>query len=209
MPTLFVTKETGGKTLPSLMTVTAPATQVASAALEALGNKTKLNGVFLADLLSSFAQLERDAVHLYRCVAEKTQHDDWHDRYEEFGRQSEDHIRVYEELIRKIGGDPQYVSPGARMVEFRNTKLMESVLLAGSVDEAVIELTCLEAVIIAESQCHSNWHFMSKLAEQVKASDIRSAIQDAVKEVEPQEDEHIEWARSTREKALLEYLSGR
>lgn len=207
MPTLFPTKEMGAKTLPTLMTIAAPEQQMSLDALESLGAEGKLNGLLLANLLSAFTQLERDAVHLYRVVATRTQNDEWRARYEAFGKESEDHVRIYEELITRLGGDPLFVSPMARMCEHKSNKMLDTLLLSGSVDELTLELTGLEAVIAAEQQCHSNWELLSALAEKVSDPTIKGALQDAVKQVMPQEDEHLTWAKTTWQNALLGYLT--
>lgn len=207
MPTLFPTKEMGAKTLPTLMTIAAPEQQMSLDALESLGAEGKLNGLLLANLLSAFTQLERDAVHLYRVVATRTQNDEWRARCEAFGKESEDHVRIYEELITRLGGDPLFVSPMARMCEHKSNKMLDTLLLSGSVDELTLELTGLEAVIAAEQQCHSNWELLSALADKVSDPTIKGALQDAVKQVMPQEDEHLTWAKTTWQNALLGYLT--
>lgn len=207
MPTLFPTKEMGAKTLPTLMTIAAPEQQMSLDALESLGAEGKLNGLLLANLLSAFTQLERDAVHLYRVVATRTQNDEWRARYEAFGKESEDHVRIYEELITRLGGDPLFVSPMARMCEHKSNKMLDTLLLSGSVDELTLELTGLEAVIAAEQQCHSNWELLSALADKVSDPTIKGALQDAVKQVMPQEDEHLTWAKTSWQNALLGYLT--
>lgn len=83
-------------------------------ALQQLGASAGLNGLLLANLLSCFTQLERDAVHLYRV-----------------------------------------------------------------------------------------------LADQVDDTTVKGALQDAVKQVMPQEDEHLAWAKSTWQKTLLGALNQR
>lgn len=203
MPTLFVTKDTGGKTVQTLMTVAPPDQLILEDQVTTPGQQAGLNSALFANLLSGFVQLERDAVHLYRCVAEKTQFDAWRAKYEEFGRQSEDHIRIYEDLIAEAGGDPQYVSPNARMREFVDTKLMEAVLLTGSVDQETVDLTCLETVLSAERQCHANWHLLGKLSEVVSDEQLKASLKRACDQVAPQEDEHVEWAKTTWEETML------
>lgn len=209
MPILFATKETGAKTLPTLMTIAAPEQQAPIEPLQKLGAEAGLNGLLLSNLLSGFAQLERDAVHLYRVVADKTHHEAWRDRYEEFGRQSAEHVRIYQELIGELGGDPAYVSPNARMVEFRDSKLLDPLHVSGSVDELTLELTMLEAVITAENQCHANWELLSALSEQVKDQATASALRKAIDQVMPEEDAHLDWAKSTWQQTLLETLTRR
>lgn len=207
MPTLFATKETGAKTLPTLMTIAAPAQQMPLEQLRKLGEAANLNGLFLANLLSGFAQLERDAVHLYRVVAERTQNEEWKARYAQFGKESEDHIRIYEELIERLGGDPQYVSPNARLTEFRDSKLLEPLLISGSVDELTLELAGLESVIAAENQCHANWELLGALASQIRDASVKGALEDAVKQVLPQEDEHLSWAKKAWQQTILDALT--
>lgn len=203
MPTLFVTKETGGKTVQTLMTVAPPDQLIREDQVTTPGQQAGLNSALFANLLSGFVQLERDAVHLYRCVAGKTRFDDWRTKYEEFGRQSEDHVRVYEDLIAEVGGDPQYVSPNARMREFVDTKLMEALLLTGSVDEETVELTCLETVLTAKRQCHANRQLLGKLSEAISDEKLKASLKRACDQVEPQTHEHVEWARKTLEETVL------
>jgi rubrerythrin len=201
-----VTKTTGGKTMPIGMTVTTPECRMTGSELTSFGGEAELNGIFLANLLSAFTAHERCGVHLYRTVAGLTQIPECRERYEEFGLQTEDHIRVLEELTAELGGDPMYVSPQARMCEFMNTKLMEPILLNGSVDSLTQELTSLEAVLIAEMKCHANWLLMGKLADEMSDSPAKNAIEQAVEQVESEEDEHVEWARTAWKEMLMAQL---
>jgi rubrerythrin len=201
-----VTKETGGKTMPIGMTVTAPECRMTGSELTSFGGDAELNGIFLANLMSAFTAHERCGVHLYRTVAGLTQIPEWRKRYEEFGLQTEDHIRILEELTVELGGDPKYVSPQARMTEFVNTKMMEPILLNGSVDSLTQELTCLEAVLLAEMKCHANWLLLGKLADQIPDSPAKQAMQQAVEQVESEEDEHVEWTRTAWKEMLMAQL---
>jgi len=201
--TTVVTKETGGKTRPMLMTVAAPSQMMLPEQLDQFAAQAQLNGRFLADLLSCFCAHERCGVHLYRTVAGLTQQPEWKARYQEFGRETEEHIRIYEKLITRLGGDPMYVSPQARLTEFMDTKLMEPILIGGSIDLKTLELAGLEAVFLGESKCHANWQFLSRLAEQLPQGDVKQALLDAVQQVEKQEDEHLQWVQSTWQQTLM------
>ena len=203
MPTTTVTKTTGGKTRAMPMTVAAPEQQMLADQLEQVAADATINGRFLADLLSAFCAHERCGVHLYRALAGVTQNDAWRQKYEEFGRETTEHIGIYEDLIRQLGGDPMYVSPVARLTEFIDTKLLEPLLLTGSVDLKTVEVAGLEAVLLGETKCQGNWQFLSVLAEQLPDSDSKRAIQSAVQRVQAQEDDHVNWARSTWQQTLL------
>jgi rubrerythrin len=203
MNPMIVTNATGAKTMPIGMTVAAPESQMTGSELTDFAADAEVNSAFLANLLSAFTAHERCGVHLYRTVAGMTQFPEWRDKYEEFLEQTEDHVRILSELISELGGDPMYVSPVARMTEFQATKLMEPALLAGSVDNMTMELTMLEAVLLAEWKDQANWKLLRALADGLPDSASAQAIRRAVEQVETQEDEHVRWAQQSWGKALL------
>jgi len=55
----------------------------------------------------------------------------------------------------------------------------------------------LEAVLLAETKDHADWAFLSALCDELPEGSSREAIRRAVEEVEPDEDEHVGWAKST------------
>jgi rubrerythrin len=166
---------------------------------------TGLNGMFMADLLSSFLMHEQCGLHLYRTAISMTQKADLKRKYEEFEAETEEHIRIFEELIAACGGQPGYVSPAARMVEATDAKIHEAaILLPDGADAATLELAILEAVVLAETKCHADWSLIQKLTAEMPRGDARAAFQAAVDQVEQQEDEHIRWARETWEKLVMD-----
>jgi hypothetical protein len=203
---MIVTKEMGAKTMPIGNTVAAPECEMPGVDLMTFAEGQSLNGLLLANLMSAFTAHERCGVHLYRTAAGLTQFGEWKEKYIEFGEQTENHILVLMELIAQLGGDPMYVSPQARMTEFVNSKLMEPLLFDGSVDRLTMELTILEAVLLAERKCHANWELLKALANQLPDSPVKQSMQGAVEEVESQEDEHVQWAQSTWQEMILAQL---
>src|SRR5436853_2568831 len=203
MNAMIITKETGAKTMPLGMTVAEPACQRTGTQLMTFADEVKGNSIFLANMMSAFLAHERCGLHLYRTAAGLTQLDDCRARYDEFGAQTAEHVRILAELTTQLGGDPMYVSPQARMVEFTDTKLMEPILLAGSVDIMTLEITTLEAVFLAEQKCHANWELLKTLAGQMEDSPARQAIEQAVAQVEDQEDQHVRWAQQTLKQMLM------
>lgn len=206
MSTYTVTSEKGGKTRPLLMTVAPPANTMTRDDLSPFAQGAGVNGAFFADLLSSFLAHERCGVHLYRAVAGMTLNEEWRAKFEEFGKETEDHVRILENLVTELGGDPMYVSPSARLTEFQNTKLLEAPLIAGSLDAATMELAGLEAVLLAERKCHANWQLLSAIVGDLADPDVKRAVENAVAKVEDQEDEHVAWAESTWQATLVTQL---
>jgi rubrerythrin len=198
MTTHIVTKDEGGKMKPVGMGFAEPQCELTEDQLKGFAaGADSLNGSFFADLLSAFLAHERAGFHLYQAIAEKTQNPILARQYRKFGQESEDHIRILSDLITGLGGDPMYISPAARMTEGMGSKLLETGLLAGSVDIMTLELTMLEAVVFAETKDHANWSFLSMLAQELSDSEAKRAIQTAVAQVEPQEDNHLSWAKDT------------
>ena len=158
-----------------------------------------INGGFIADVLSVMTMHERCGLHLYRSVAGRTNNAMLKRKYESFGRETERHIEILTTLLGELGLPPTYVSPSARATEGTDAHLLESTFLfAGSVDLMTQELVMLDAVLLAETRDHANWSGLADLVEVFPEGPGRDAVRRAVEEVEPEEDEHLEWAKSTR-----------
>jgi rubrerythrin len=155
-----------------------------------------MNKQFIDDKLSEFLMVEQCGVQLYRTVADRCQTPNLKAKYEEFGRQTARHRDVLVKLITTLGGDPEYVSPSARVAQYKASKLLGSALAVDGLSQAEIECSDLENVLLAETKDHADWQLLSQLAEQA-TGDMKKALQSAVDEVEAEEDEHLEWARET------------
>jgi len=152
---------------------------------------------------------EQCGLHLYRTAINMTTDEELRAKYREFGAETEEHIRIFEELIVACGGQPGYVSPTARLTEALDTKMHEAaLLLPDGADQQTLELAILETVVLAESKCHSNWTLIQKTTEQLPEGQSRTAFQNAVDQVEDQEDEHIRWSRETWEQLIMTMAKG-
>jgi rubrerythrin len=200
MATLTVTQPLGGTSAPAEMTYVNP-TQVAPPSAPGL-EVTGVNGPFLTDFLSAALAHERGGVALYTAVATRTNNPVLKKKYVEFGAETLQHADILEELVRSAGGDPMYVSPAARATEKAGNNLIETTfMLNGSIDLLTQELVMLEAVLLAEAKCHSNWQILSALAADLPEP-LKASFTAAVQQVEPQEDEHAEWATDMRRKMV-------
>jgi rubrerythrin len=197
--TLTPTKETGTTASANPVLYVDPMSAVTPDTVAAQIPLEGLNTLFLADLLSAMLTHERCGTHLYRSVAARSNNPVLKRRYEEFGEETLHHVEVLEELIRASGGSPNYVSATARAVEGMDSKLLETTfMLNGAGDIMVEEMTMLDAVFLAESMDHANWHTLSEIVPSLPEGELRDRFQAAVSEVEEQEDEHLEWAKTTK-----------
>jgi len=194
-----VTAATGGRTMPISMTITEPSRAVTPDQIEqSMMPDSDRNVVFIAGTLSAFLAHERAGLTLYRVAAQLSDNPALVAKYEEFGDETAEHILIYESLVAKLGGDPGYVSPAARMTEQMGAKLLEApVSLAGSVDLLTLESALLEVVVIAEHKCHDNWKLLARMGDELTDEPAKGLIRDAVAKVETQEDDHVRWATDT------------
>jgi rubrerythrin len=203
MPILTPTAATGARSVPQPMTYVDPARTLPAAEHESFLEGTGMNGPFVADLLSNMAAHERAGVMLYRSVAERTHNPVLQQRYRHFGNETVEHVDILQALVTQLGGDPNYVSPAARATEKSGLGLLESTfLLTGSVDLMTQELVMLDAVLLAEAKDHANWSCLSALVADMPDGEVRTAFEDAVDQVGPQEDEHHMWAQEMRCKMI-------
>jgi hypothetical protein len=203
MTTLIPTAATGARALPVYMTHVDPAQVMLPTEREAFVRDTGLNGPFVADLLSDMTAHERGGAALYRSVGGRTHNPVLKKRYTHFEHQTVEHVEVLENLVSRLGGDPGYVSPSARATERAGLSLVESTfLLGGSVDLMTQELVMLDAVLLAEAKDHANWSGLAQLVPAFPEGEVRSAVQEAVDRVEPEEDEHLGWALDMRTKLI-------
>jgi rubrerythrin len=158
------------------------------------------------DKLSEFLMVEQGGLELYRVAAARSKTPRLKAKYEEFGRQTAHHREVLVKLITQLGGDPNYVSPAARLAQYKASKLLGASLQVDGLSEAEIEANDLENLLLAETKDHADWHLLGQLAQQASGS-LKEALQAAVEEVEEQEDEHLEWARETLTQLCLEMVN--
>ena len=100
-------------------------------------------------------------------------------------------------LIEQLGGDPSYISPTARLAQIKAEKLLKTSLVADGLSQPELEAKDLENVLLAETKDRADWSLLAELARQVEDARIKQALEQAVGEVESEEDEHLEWARET------------
>jgi rubrerythrin len=204
MHTLTPTKDLGATSKASDRLYVEPDCQITDDELAALAPDLDLNIPFVMDWVSAVLTHERCGAHLYRSVAGRTNNPVLKRRYGEFGKETERHVEILENLVTTAGGNPMYVSPAARATEGTDSKILESTfLIAGSIDVMTQEMAMLDAVLLAESMDHANWEVMAMLAERLPEGDLKTAFEEAVRQVEPEEDEHLTWAKETKARMVM------
>lgn len=209
MTTTTAAFHTGATTRPMPGVSVHPGRAMTDDQLDAIAGLEGMNASFVADVLSDMTVHERCGLRLYRSVEGRSHNPVLQGRYRDFGRDTARHAAVLEELVTELGGDPQYVSPSARATERANAALLESTfMLDGSIDLMTRELVMLDAVLLAETRDHANWSGLAGLVQRFPPGQPRDAVRRAVEQVEAEEDQHLEWVRSTRSKMIALQASG-
>jgi hypothetical protein len=126
-----------------------------------------VNNEVLLDKLSEFLMVEQCGWQLYRVVGERATDPELQARDQEFGHETDRHRTILTGLIRDLGGDPNYVSPTARLAQAKSEALLASALVSGPLSEAEREANDLGNVLLAETKDHADWELLGQLAEQL------------------------------------------
>ena len=158
------------------------------------------------ELLYQALETEQGGVQVYQTALRCVVNEDLKKEWEEYLEQTQNHVRIVENVFTRIGLDPAAETPGRLVVRHIGeslVKAMEMALDAGKPEAA--EFVAAECVVLAETKDHLNWELIGEVAKKAKG-ETGSALKDAHKEVEEEEDEHLYhtsgWARELWIKTL-------
>jgi hypothetical protein len=145
----------------------------------------------LKELLYQALETEQGGVQVYqtalRCVVNEQLKEEW----QEYLEQTQNHVRVVEKLFGQLGLDPEAETPGRLVVRHIGQSLVKAMELAlGAGKPEAAQLVAAECVVHAETKDHLNWELIGQVAQKMKGTEGR-ALNDAHKEVEEEEDEHL------------------
>lgn len=162
----------------------------------------------LKELLLQGLETELGGVEVYTTALECAVNPDLKEEWQKYLEQTTRHVQIMEELCTTVGINPEEQTPGRQVVHHLGQSLVQAMELALSAgDPEAAELVACECVVLAETKDHQNWELMEQCAKKAANKDkVASAIQQAVEEVEDQEDEHLYhtkgWARELWIKSL-------
>jgi len=143
------------------------------------------------ELLYQALETEMGGIQIYETAVRCAQNDDLKKEWSEYLDQTREHETIVRGIFEQLGLDPMTETPGRQVVRHIGESLvgaMEMALSAGS--PAAAQLVAGECVVLAETKDHLNWELIGLTAKKAKG-DEKKALQDAYKQVEDQEDEHL------------------
>ncbi len=151
------------------------------------------------ELLYQALETEIGGVQIYTTAIRCAENDDLKEEWEEYLEQTKNHVTIMEDVLTKLDLDPNQETPGRKVVRNIGEALVQSMEMALSEGQpGAAQLVAAEAVVLAETKDHQNWHLIGEVAGKVKG-DIAKVLKEAYEEVEHEEDEHLYhtkgWAR--------------
>jgi rubrerythrin len=143
------------------------------------------------ELLYQALETELGGVQVYKTALRCAVNDDLKKEWEKYLDQTQNHVRIVENVFTRLELDPEAETPGRLVVRHIGNSLvkaMEMALDAGKPEAA--QVVAAECVVLAETKDHLNWELIGELAKKAKG-EKGSALKEAYKEVEEEEDEHL------------------
>jgi rubrerythrin len=145
----------------------------------------------LNELLLQSLEHEKGGVQVYTTALKCVVNDDLKEEWEKYLDETKNHVKILQDVCGKLEIDVNAKSPGCEVVKHVGTALVQAMEMALQTgDRAAAQLVACECVVLAETKDHLDWELMGQAAEKLPAGQ-RSALQEAVEEVEDQEDEHL------------------
>lgn len=151
------------------------------------------------ELLYQALETELGGVEIYTTALRCAENDELKEEWEEYLDQTKNHVQIMQDTLRKLGLDPREETAGRKVVRHIGESLVEAMEMALSEGEpGAAQLVAAEAVVLAETKDHQNWHLIGEVVKKVKG-EVAKALKEAHDQVEDQEDEHLYhttgWAR--------------
>ena len=151
------------------------------------------------NLLYEALETELGGVQVYTTALRCAENEELKEEWEEYLEQTQNHVKVVENVLMKLDLDPNEETPGRKVVRHIGESLVEAMEMALAEGEpGQAQLVAAEAVVQAETKDHQNWHLIGEVSKKVKG-EVAKILKEAYDEVEHEEDEHYYhtkgWAR--------------
>ena len=151
------------------------------------------------ELLYQMLETELGGVQVYTTALRCVENDDLKEEWEEYLEQTQNHVTIVQDAMRKLGLDSEEETPGRKVVRHIGESLVEAMEMALEEGEpGAAQLVAAESVVLAETKDHQNWHLLGEVIKKAKG-DVAKTLKEAHEQVEDEEDEHLYhtkgWAR--------------
>lgn len=143
------------------------------------------------ELLYQVLETELGGVQVYTTALQCVENDELREEWEKYLEQTKNHVRIVERVITRLGLDPKEKTPGRKVVNHIGEALVQAMELALKEGEpGAAQLVAAEAVVLAETKDHQNWHLLSEVVKKAKG-ELARVLMEAHEQVEDEEDQHL------------------
>ena len=143
------------------------------------------------ELLYQALETELGGVEVYTTALRCVENDDLKEEWDEYLEQTRNHVQIVQDAMKKLGLDPKEETPGRKVVRHIGKALVQSMEMALKEGKpGAAQLVATEAVVLAETKDHQNWHLIGEVVKNAKG-EVAKALKEAHEQVEPEEDEHL------------------
>lgn len=151
------------------------------------------------ELLYQAYETEIGGVDVYTTALRCVENDDLKEEWDKYLEQTKTHVTIVEDVLNQLGLDPNEETPGRKVVRTIGKSLVQAMELALAEGEpGAAQIVAAEAVVLAETKDHQNWHLIGEVVKKAKGEQAK-ILKEACERVEPEEDEHLYhtkgWAR--------------
>ena len=158
------------------------------------------------ELLFQALETELGGVQVYTTALKCAENDELKEEWEEYLDQTKTHVQIVEGLIKKLGLDPNKETPGRKVVRHIGEALVQAMEMALSEGApGAAQLVATEAVVLAETKDHQNWHLIGEVVKNAKG-DLSKVLKEAHDQVEDEEDEHLYHTKGWSRELWIESL---
>lgn len=158
------------------------------------------------ELLYQAYETELGGVQVYTTALRCVENEDLKEEWEEYLEQTQNHVRVMEDVMAKLDLDPDEETPGRKVVRHIGEALVESMEMALAEGKpGAAQLVATEAVVLAETKDHQNWHLIGEVIKKAKG-EVARILKEAHEQVEHEEDEHIYHTKGWSRELWIESL---
>ena len=158
------------------------------------------------ELLYQALETELGGVQVYTTALRCAENDELKEEWEEYLEQTQQHVQIVQDVLTRLGLDPNEETPGRKVVRHIGEALVESMEMALNEGETgAAQLVATEAVVLAETKDHQNWHLIGEIIKHAKG-ELARALNDAHEQVEPEEDEHLYHTKGWSRELWIESL---
>jgi rubrerythrin len=145
----------------------------------------------VTELLYQALETEIGGVQVYTTAIRCAENDDLKEEWEKYLEQTKTHVTIMEDVLTKLDLDINEETPGRKVVRTIGETLVETMEMALAEGKpGAAQLVACEAVVLAETKDHQNWHLIGEIVKKAKG-DVATVLKEAHDQVEPEEDEHL------------------